>query len=130
MKRQDYFKPLKFTKDQLENYRLSLLQDYRIAKDNNTPQIVLRFSYDCMIKLAISELARQGYKVRSIPGHHIALLDELAEIVGEADLAIVFNEYRQKRNRELYDGYCYATETEAHALFSLLESILTRLKYI
>ncbi len=73
-----YFQKFKFEDSQIKNYLKSSQRDLDIASKSKISEVVFRFSYDALIKLGIFLIAKNGYKVRSIPGHHIKILEQLA----------------------------------------------------
>ena len=47
--------------------------------------VVFRFSYDVLLKLAVYVAACSGLRVRSVTGHHIKLLEKLSEALQDED---------------------------------------------
>src|SRR5258706_11340836 len=102
-----FFQRFSFTKEQLDAYLKSSQRDFNIAQESDVAEVVFKFAYDAMLKLAIFLAAKKGYKTRSVPGHHIKLLEKLAEILNQDDIVVVAEEMRQKRNLDLYQGGFY-----------------------
>lgn len=100
----NYFARFHFTDDQIKKYLNSARKDLRIAKNSAVAEVKFQFTYNAFIKLGISLIACYGYKVKSRAGHHIKILEKLAEIIGDKDILAYGNQMRKTRNTELYDG--------------------------
>lgn len=68
-------------------------------------------------------IAIQGYKVRSVAGHHIKIIEALSSILGNEDISVYANNMRKTRNTELYDGGILITEKEAKAYLKFINSV-------
>ena len=121
-----FFQQFDFTPEQLHNYERSAIRDLEIAKESNIPEVVFKFAYDALLKLAIFQAAKSGYRVRSIPGHHVKLLDALALAAESKELAVLAEDMRQKRNRELYDGFILS-ETDCRAFLIFVCSVFSKM---
>ncbi|MEK7653463.1 MAG: hypothetical protein AAB358_03220 [Patescibacteria group bacterium] len=119
----DYFRLTNFDAKQIGEYIDSAERDLSIAKESDIPEVVFRFAYDAMIKLGIILIAKQGYRVRSAPGHHIKIIEKMSLIVGDEDIGIIGNKIRQKRNLDLYSGKLSFSEKESKEYFKFIESI-------
>ena len=87
-----------------------------------------RFSYDALLKLGILMVAKQGYKVRSIPGHHIKILEALSLLSETPDVEVVADTMRQKRNLDLYEGGALISESEALEYLRFVRELFRSLK--
>ncbi len=99
-----YFREFKYTKIGVEKYLKSAYKDLNIAKEAIVEDVIFQFSYNALIKLGISLLAIYGYKVSSRRGHHIKIIEKMAEILKDEDIELFGNKMRKYRNTELYDG--------------------------
>ncbi len=118
-----FFRKFRFTNDQLRKYYRAAEQDRQIAQTSEHPEIIFRFSYDSLVKLAVYVTAASGLKVRSIPGHHIKLIEKLSEICGVDDALLIADEMRRKRNLDLYEGGVLITEMEARSYMQFVHSV-------
>jgi len=118
------FKKQEFTDRQIENYFKSAFRDYKIARDSDTPEIVFKFSYDSLLKIAIAICAKNNLRVKSRVGHHIDLVKKLSEYLEDDDIYIVGNEMRKKRNFDLYSGGVLITKKEALSYKEWLKKIV------
>ena len=101
-----------FTNEQIEKYYDSAKRDLGIAKESKSSEVMFRFCYDAVIKLAIALCAVNGLKVKSRRGHHIALIAKLAEYLDDKDIERTADSMRNKRNLDLYDGGRFFSEKE------------------
>ena len=99
-----YFQKLVFKDEQIEQFMKSALHDLQIAEESDISDVVFKFSYDALIKLGITLIAKKGYKVRSTAGHHIKILEKLSELLKDEDILVLGNKMRQERNTNFYDG--------------------------
>lgn len=118
------FKKQEFTDRQIGNYFKSAIKDFKIADDSNVPEIVFKFSYDSLLKIAIAICAKNNLRVKSRVGHHIDLVKKLSEYLNEADIFAMGNEMRKKRNFDLYSGGVLISKKEAANYKEWLKKII------
>lgn len=118
------FKEQEFTDRQIENYFKSALKDFKIACESDIPEIVFKFSYDSLLKIAIAVCAKNNLRVKSRIGHHVDLVKKLSEYLGDEDIFAVGNEMRKKRNFDLYSGGVLITKKEASNYKEWLKKII------
>ena len=109
----NFFRKRTFSEEQLDAFKRSAREDLAIASESAYTQVKFRFSYDALLKLGIFLVARSGYKLRSVPGHHVKLLAALSDLSGTPDVEPVAETMRQKRNLDLYEGGVGVTDSEA-----------------
>jgi uncharacterized protein (UPF0332 family) len=65
----------------------------------------LQQAYEAMLKASLGFMFSHGFRARSQPGHHIAIIDFVRSRIDKkhADLVVVFDRLRRKRNTALYD---------------------------
>ena len=101
----EYFRKFDFKPDDIKRYLESALHDFEIAQKDHIPEVKFTYSYQALIKTGITFLAQRGkVKVRSKPGHHVKILEEMGKILGDEDVTSVGNAMRMKRNTDLYGG--------------------------
>jgi len=106
------FEKFNFTPKQVERYYKSALRDYYIARKSDVPEVMFRFCYDALIKLAITLCVSQNLRVKSRTGHYIELIKKLSEYLNNEEINLIVNEMRMKRNRDLYgEGILISLET-------------------
>ncbi len=121
-----YFQKLAFKNEQIEQFLKSALHDLRIAETSNIPDVIFKFSYDALIKLGISLIAKKGYKIRSTTGHHVKILEKLSQILKEEDILVLGNKMRQERNFNLYDGGFFVGEKDSREYLDFVKSVFKK----
>lgn len=120
-----YFKGFPFTPEQIEKYWKNTLKDLSIAKKDSIPDVKFSYSYSSLLKAGITLVAKvRKVKVRSIPGHHIKILEAFSEILKEPKIIVMGNMMRDKRNVDLYGEGVFITEKEAHECLVFVEEII------
>jgi hypothetical protein len=121
-----YFQHQRFTAEQLEAYQNNASRDLQIAIDSDIPEVIFKFAYDAMLKLAMYVLAVHGYRVRSTAGHHIKLIEALADLLEDSEIAVTAEVMRQKRNADLYMGGTFLTITDAAEFLKYVKELFER----
>lgn len=120
----DYFQKFNFSQRQLEAYFKSAKHQLDISASSPVPEVVFEFSYNALIKFGIYLLANEGYKVRSVPGHHIRILEKMSEILGNKDVLIFGDRMRQERNFNLYDEGRPFSHKEAKEFLKFISDLI------
>ncbi len=107
------FEKQKFTERQIRKYFNSALRDFKIAISSEVPEVIFKFCYDSLLKIAITVCAKNDLRVKSRVGHHIKLLQKLSDYLDNENIFIMGNEMRKKRNFDLYSGGTLISEKEA-----------------
>jgi hypothetical protein len=123
----NFFRRQTYTAQQLHSFERSAREDLAIAAQSEYTQVKFRFCYDALLKLGILLAARAGYKVRSVPGHHIKLLEALADLAETPDVEVMADAMRQKRNMNLYEGGAYVSDSEAAEYLRFVLDLFKRL---
>lgn len=105
------------------------MKDLKIAKENPVIEVQFTYSYSALLKMGIALLAKQaGIKVRSVPGHHIKLLEKFSELLGDARIVVIGDAMRAKRNADLYGGGICITEKEAKDFLEFVSDVCSRVQ--
>lgn len=123
-----YFQKFKFDPLQLKRFLGSAKRDLHIAKESKVPEVVFKFSYEALIKLGIFCVAREGYRTRSAPGHHVKILEKMASILNDEDVAILGNRMRQTRNLDLYEAGAEISEKDSREYMSFVSTTAEKVK--
>lgn len=99
----EYFQNFNFSPRQLNAYADSARHQLKIAEGSQVPDVMFEFAYNALIKFGIYLIAEEGRKARSVPGHHVRILEKMSEILSNEDVLIFGNRMRQERNFNLYD---------------------------
>ena len=75
----------------------------------------LQQAYEAMLRASLGFMLSYGFRARSQPGHHIAIIDFVRGRIDakHAGLLIVFDRLRRKRNMALYDDTGFVSHHEA-----------------
>ncbi len=96
------FEKFEFSGRQVKNYYKSAMRDCQIASGSDIPEVVFKFCYDALLKLAIAVCAKNGLRIKARQGHHIELLGRMADFLKNNDIKIIGDEMRAKRNLDIY----------------------------
>ncbi len=120
------FEEFNFSARQINHYFNAASRDFKIAAGSSVPEIIFRFSYDALIKLAISICAKNSLRVKARAGHHIELLKQLSEFIDDKEIDAIGNQMRRKRNYDLYGGGILMSEKEAEEYREWLKNIFVK----
>ena len=75
----------------------------------------LQQAYEAMLKASLGFMFSHGFRARSQPGHHIAIIDFERARIGKkhAGLISAFDRLRRKRNLALYDDRGFVSQHDA-----------------
>lgn len=75
----------------------------------------LQQAYEAMLKASLGFMFSHGYRARSQPGHHIAIIEFVRARIDKkhGTLMIVFDRLRRKRNMALYDDSGFVSRRDA-----------------
>ena len=119
-----------FTQQQIKKNLASALRDYDIAKKDSITEVKFPYSYNALIKAGIALLSYYQVRVRSVPGHHVKILEKMAEILKDEAVDDIGNVMRSKRNIDLYGGGVEITEKECREYITFVGRVLKRIKNI
>ena len=115
------FVEYKFKQSQLKAYFTAAKNDLSTARKYSDPEVRFRFSYDALIKLAITVAAFGGKRVKSRAGHHIELIEKLANALSDKAINEFGNDMRIRRNKNLYDGGVLISKKDADHFFKMVQ---------
>lgn len=75
----------------------------------------LQQAYEAMLKASLGFMFSHGFRARSRPGHHIAIIEFVRSRIDKkhAGLLTVFDRLRRKRNMTLYDDTGFVSRHDA-----------------
>lgn len=85
------------------------------------------YAYTALIKVGISLLSHHQVKIKSVPGHHVKIIEKLAHILKDNDIDYIGNSMRSKRNMDFYAGGIEITEKECREYIDFMKKILAKL---
>lgn len=89
--------------------------------------------YEAMLKASLALMLSYGFRPRSLPGHHVNIIEFSTKKLGNhyAYIMNTFNKMRRKRNQVIYEADVEITEKEANnALKTAKEYLLIIKKHI
>jgi hypothetical protein len=100
-------KPHKVDWAQIERFLLSA--DKKLASAHKIQ------AYEAMLKASLGFMFSHGFRARSQPGHHIAIIDFVRARIDKkhAGLIVLFDRLRRKRNLALYDDTGFVSFQDA-----------------
>jgi hypothetical protein len=123
-----FFKKFEFGQKQISGYLRNAARDLEIAEKDSFVEVRFSYCYQAMLKSGIALIAKQGYKTRSVVGHHIKILEKMAEILKNPEIAIYGNAMRAKRNLDLYEGGVVLGESEVSSFVSFVKDTLNSIR--
>ncbi|MBV8205922.1 MAG: hypothetical protein JO041_03950 [Acidobacteria bacterium] len=75
----------------------------------------LQQAYEAMLKASLGFMFSHGFRARSQPGHHIAVIEFVRSHIGNrhSSLLTMFDRLRRKRNVALYDDTGFVSRHDA-----------------
>lgn len=125
-----YFIRFRFSKAQIKKNLNNTLKDLDIAKKVKILDVKFNYAYTALIKSGITLLSYYQWKVKSAPGHHIKIIEKLAQILKADDIENIGNVMRSKRNLDFYAGGIDITKKECSEYISFVEDVINKLKEI
>lgn len=125
-----YFIKFTFTKDQIKKNLKNALKDLNIAKKDKILEVKFNYAYTALIKAGITLLSYYQVKIKSVPGHHIKIIEKIAQILRDETITDIGNIMRSKRNLDFYAGGIEVTEKECREYIKFVEDVLVRIKKI
>lgn len=98
------FEKFTFSLAQIKKYYQAAVKDFKILKNQDSPDLIFYLCYQVIIKTAMAVCAKNGLRVKAHAGHHKELVFKLSELLGDPKIETVADKIRIKRNRDLYDG--------------------------
>ena len=126
-----YFKESDFTDEQIVNISNNCKNDLEIAEESKRVEVKFIFSYNALIKICIIILhIKKGFRIRSIPGHHIKLLEAISLILQNDDIYDTGNAMRMKRKANMYETGLPLSKMETEDYFQFVLELFNKTKEI
>lgn len=125
-----YFRKFEFTAEQITRNLENACKDLKIAGEVKIPEVRFNYAYTAMIKGGIALLSHYQIKVKSVPGHHIKLIEQVGRLLKDETIVDVGNVMRSKRNTDFYQGGTEVTVKECKEYLAFTETVLERVKKV
>lgn len=123
-----HFQKFSFTDEQSDRFFQSALRDLKIYQNDSIAEVKFTYAYQALLKAGIALLAKnKSLKVRSIPGHHVAVISKVSEVLNDDNINIIGHRMRMKRNKDLYDGGDIISAKEANECLEFVEKVIKRI---
>ena len=119
-----FFARFTFTKSQIKKNLDNALKDFDIARRDSILEVKFNYVYTALIKAGIALLSFYQVKIRSVPGHHVKIIEKIAEILNDDTIEDVGNVMRSKRNMDFYRGGIEITEKECTEYIQFVDGVL------
>jgi uncharacterized protein (UPF0332 family) len=90
----------------------------------------LEQAYEAMLKASLAFMFSYGFRARSQPGHHIAIIDFVSARIDKkhAGLVTVFDRLRRQRNLALYDDTGFVSQHDAEQALETARNYLDAIR--
>lgn len=112
----------------LESAVKKLKDAHRVVGINQ--ETAFQMAYESMLRASLGLMLRHGKRPRSLPGHHVAIIEFAGEVLGEDFRGLVrhFDQMRRKRNDLLYEADDFVSETEVVESLKIAEKFLAEIR--
>jgi len=125
-----YFSDFNFTKEQIRKNYDNALKDLKIAIEDKIIEVKFTYTYSAFVKGGITLLSFYNKKVKSMPGHHVKIIEVMADALKDQNIEIIGSAMRSKRNTDFYDGGIEVTQKETAEYLEFTDNILHKIKKI
>ena len=89
-----------------------------------------QLAYEAMLKASLGFMLSFGVRPRSLPGHHIAIIEFCGQRLGSEHkgLMALFDRMRRKRHQSVYDATGFISKYEAQQALETAEQYLSVLR--
>ena len=119
-----YFRRFNFDKEQIDKNLKNAFKDFEIAKKDTILEVKFNYAYTSLIKAGIALLSFYKMKIKSVPGHHIKIIEKTSDILKNNTVNEIGNAMRSKRNLDFYSGGIEITEKECREYIDFVEKVL------
>jgi len=90
-----------------------------------------QLAYEAMLKASLGLMLSFGVRPRSLPGHHVTIIQFAGEKLGQEfrGLIALFNRMRRKRHEAIYDVTGLISRREAEQALQTAESYIAAIKH-
>lgn len=124
----EFFQKFNFQEKQISNYFKSAEKNLKIAENIKTPEVIFRFSYDALIKIGITLIAHNGYKMKARLGHHIKILEALGSILKDKEIETIGNIIRKQRNVDIYGEGTIISKKQSEEYLEFVQKVFKKAK--
>jgi hypothetical protein len=123
----NFFIRQNFTIDELLKLKESARRDLQIAISSAEPEVKFHFSYMAMLKTGIYYISKEGYRIKSRPGHHQKIIEYLSKLLNSEDVIVIGDKMRKDRNLNLYSAGTMAASEEINSYIEFIAGLVNQL---
>lgn len=123
-----YFNRFNFNKEQIDKNIQNALKDFKISKEDKILEVKFNYAYTALIKAGIALLSYYKVKIKSMPGHHIKIIEKTSEILKDKSVVELGNVMRSKRNLDFYSGGIEVTEKECREYMEFVNKTIEKIR--
>ncbi len=120
----EFFQKLKFSAEEVRARFENARRDLMIAAKDAFPEVRFSYAFQALVKTGIALLASEGLKVRSVPGHHVKILERMSAVLEDPDILTIGNAMRMKRNQDLYGAGTLISDKESREYLLFVQKII------
>lgn len=117
-----------FSQNELNKYKKAAERDLSIADKDKEIEVIFHFTYMALLKIGIYVIAKEGYRVKSRPGHHVQIIETLSSILKAKDIAIIGDKMRRDRNLDLYSASALITKKDVDSYYRFVSELFQTIK--
>ena len=125
-----YFNCFKFEREQISKNFQNASRDFDIAVKDEILDVKFNYTYSALIKAGIALLSFKNIKVKSVPGHHSKIIEQISRILKDNSIMTMGNLMRSKRNLDFYAGGVEVTEKECKEFMEFTGKVLSKIEKI
>jgi len=125
-----YFNCFKFEREQISKNFQNASRDFDIAVKDEILDVKFNYTYSALIKAGIALLSFKNIKVKSVPGHHSKIIEQISRILKDNSIMTIGNLMRSKRNLDFYAGGVEVTEKECKEFMEFTGKVLSKIEKI
>lgn len=124
----EFFQKFEFSGEEIRARFENARRDLAIAEKDAFEEVRFSYAFQALIKIGIALLAAEGLKVRSIPGHHVKILERMSDLLKDPDILTIGNAMRMKRNQDLYGAGTLISDKESREYLSFVQKVFKTAK--
>ena len=121
-----FFQEFSFPEKEVSRFLENANRDLKIARMDKFAEVRFSYAYQALIKAGIALIAVHKKKLRSMPGHHLKVLEKMSELLKDPGVFVMGNAMRMKRNTDLYSGGEFISEKEAEDYCVFVAGVLAK----
>ena len=123
-----FFQKFNFTAKQIQANLENALRDLDIAERDKILDVKFNYSYTALLKAGLSLLSQNNLKVKSLPGHHVKIIEALSQSLSDPVVVDIGEAMRRKRNLGLYAGGVEITAKECSEYIGFVRKVLSKVR--